>query len=140
MMCPSAPNAIVLVTFLLLLWNTMTKMIVNQRIEFGFLFQRVRAHGPRVKEQLRTQNLTRSHQAEREREQRELLESFESSKPIHRDTPPPTRPHLLILPSLPSRVQAQAHMQESVGVILTQLTTAVFVLIFLREINKQTNK
>lgn len=98
-MCPSAPNAIVLVTLLLPSWNTMSKVSINQRAEFGFWFQRVRAMVPGWKNSWEcTTWSTATRQKEREREQRELHESLGSSKPIHCDTSSPTRPHLLIIP------------------------------------------
>lgn len=76
----------------------MSKVPINQRTEFGFDFRELE---PWCQGEGTAENAQHDPQPpgrKKEREQRELHESFGSSKPIHYDTPSPTRPHLLILP------------------------------------------
>jgi hypothetical protein len=44
-----------------------------------------------------------------------MVWAFETSKPTHSDTPPPTKPHLPILPTVPPIKGKHSHIQGSRG-------------------------
>ena len=59
----------------------------------------------------------------------ELVWAFETPKPTSNDTPPPARPHLLILPKQFHHREPNIPIYQPIGTILIQSTTNLFIIV-----------